>query len=159
LKKLVFLWLIFLTFCLSNLAEEDDLLKANSSINPKRLSRGQEGKVVITFTIQKGITIKPQPSFIIEFNPSEELVFPKNFFTASDLEVEILEEDGEEYLDLKEPIEIPFAVNLEAKRGSHILEGKVKYFAFSKEEGWCLKSYSKFRASFYTRSTIIKKKK
>jgi len=158
LKKLIFLCLIFFTFSLLNLAEEEDLLKGNSSINPKRLSRGQEGKVVIKLTIKKGITIKPQPSFIIEFYPSEELVFPKNFFTASDLEIEILEEDGEEYLDLKDPIEIPFTVSLEAKRGSHVLEGKVKYFAFSKEEGWCLKSSSKFRASFYTRSTIVKKK-
>ena len=158
MKKLVFLFLILFTFSLLNLAEEDDLLKAGSSINPKRLSRGQEGKVVIKFTIKKGITIKPQPSFIIEFNPSEELIFPKNFFTASDLEIEILEEDGEGYLDLKDPIEIPFTVSLEAKRGSHTLEGKVKYFAFSKEEGWCLKSSLKFRASFYTRRTIIKKK-
>lgn len=115
--------------------------------------------VVIKLTIKKGIIINPQPSFVIEFNPSEELLFPKNFFTASDLDIGTLEEDGQEYLDLKNPIEIPFSVNLEAKRGSHILEGKVKYFAFSKEEGWCLKSSSKFQASFYTRSTIIKKKK
>lgn len=158
MKKLVFLGLIFFIFSLLNLAEEEDLLKADASINPRRLSRGQEGNVVIKLTIKKGIIINPQPSFIIEFDASEELVFPKNFFTASDLEIEVLEEDGEEYLDLKDPIEIPFTVSLEAKRGSHILDGKVKYFAFSKEEDWCLKSSSKFQASFYTRSTIVKKK-
>jgi len=158
LKRLIFLCLLILTLSPLNFGEEDELLKINASISPKRLSRGQEGKVVIKLTIKKGITINPQPSFIIEFNTSEELVFPKNFFTASDLEIEILENDGIEYLDLKDPVEIPFAVNLEAKRGSHILEGKIKYFAYSKEEGWCFKSSSKFQASFYTRRTIIKKR-
>jgi hypothetical protein len=36
-----------------------------------------------------------------------------------------------------------------AKQGSHLLEGKIKYFACSREEGWCLKNTSKFSAAFY----------
>lgn len=158
MKRHFFLCLFIFIISLFLLAEEEDLLKIKASISPKRLSRGQEGKVVLKLTIEKGITISPQPSFTIEFVPSEELVFPKNFFAASDLEIEILEEDGEEYLNLKDPIEIPFTVSLEAKRGSHNLEGKIKYFACSGEGGWCLKITSKFSASFYTRRTVIKKK-
>jgi hypothetical protein len=86
------------------------------------------------------------------------LKFPKNFFTASDLEIEIKEENGEEYLHLENPIEIPFTVSLDARRGNHSFSGRIKYFAFSEKEGWCLKSTSKYSASFYTRSTMVKKK-
>ena len=71
-----------------------------------------------------------------------------NLFALSDLEIKILEENGEEYLDLKDPIEMPFTVRLEAKQGNHLIEGKIKYFACSIEEGWCLKNTSKFRAVF-----------
>ena len=82
-----------------------------------------------------------------------------SFFTASDLEIEILNEDDNEYLNLNNPVEIPFTVNLDSKSGMHELEGKVKYFAYSKEEKWCLKSSSKFSVSFRTSSRTVKKKK
>ena len=140
-------------------AREDDSLKIKASINPKRLSRGQEGKVTLKVSLKGGISINPQPSFVIEFEPSEELNFPKNFFTASDLEIETMEEDGEEYFDLEKPIEIPFSVKLEANRGNHVLKGKIKYFASCPKEGWCLKSSTNFSASFYTRQSVISKKK
>lgn len=151
------LGIIFLSLFLS--AKGDDPLKVEASISPKRLSRGQEGKITLKISVEKGIIISPQPSFIIEFNPSGEVILPKNFFTASDLEVETSEENGAEYLNLKKPINIPFSVSLKAERGNHILKGKIKYFACSKKEGWCLKSNAKFSASFYTRKTIVKKKR
>lgn len=159
IKKYVFSCLGILFFLLFLFAKEDNPLKIEASISPKRLSRGQEGKITLKISVEEGITIIPQPSFMIEFSPSEEVVFPKNFFTASDLEVETLEEDGEEYLNLKKPIEISFSINLNAERGNHILKGKIKYFANCKEEGWCLKSSTKFSASFYTRRTVVRKKK
>jgi hypothetical protein len=139
--------------------EEEKPLKIKSSLSPARLSRAQEGKVVLSLAVDKGITISPHPSFIIEFNPCEELVFPKNFFTASDLEIETTEENGHEYLNLKKPIEIPFTVSTEAQRGRHVLQGKIKYFARSTQEGWCLKVTSEFSTSFYTRQTVLKKSK
>ena len=132
-------------------SQEEDIIKIDASINPQRLSKGNEGHVVFKFRVKEGITINPQPSFIIELSPSEELVFSKNFFSASDLEIELLEEEGKEYLVLDKQIEIPFTVSEEAERGTHTLEGKVKYFAFSKAENWCLKTTSLFSASFYTR--------
>lgn len=132
-------------------SQEEDLIKIDATINPGRLSRGNEGKVVLKFRVKEGITINPQPSLTIELSPSEELVFSKNFFTASDLEIEILEEEGKEYLVFTKQIEISFRVSDEAEKGLHSLEGKVKYFAFSKTENWCLKTTTLFTASFYTR--------
>lgn len=132
-------------------SQEEDLIKIDAMINPGRLSRGNEGKVVLKFRVKEGITINPQPSLTIELSPSEELVFSKNFFTASDLEIEILEEEGKEYLVFTKQIEISFTVSDEAEKGLHSLEGKVKYFAFSKTENWCLKTTTFFTASFYTR--------
>ncbi len=129
-----------------------------SSINPRQLSRGQEGKIILKLSIKEGIIISPLPDFIIEFTPQEDIVFPKNFFTASDLNLGVLEEGGESALDLSKPVEIPFTISLQAKRGSHILDGRIKYFARSREEDWCLKSSAKFSASFSTWSSVAKKK-
>ena len=156
-----FILLIFVYFLLGGLvsSEVENLLKVSVSINPRRLRRGEEGKVVLKFTVQERIRISSQPSFTIELEPSDELIFPKNFFSASDLEIEIKEENGKEYLDLKSPIEIPFSVNMDAKRGNHVIGGKVKYFACSQEESWCLKDTAKFSSAFYTSSRIFQKKR
>ncbi|MGD9344932.1 MAG: hypothetical protein PVH84_03660 [Candidatus Aminicenantes bacterium] len=152
--------LLFISFLVPvMISSAEDLLKVNVSINPMRLRRGQEGKVVLKVTVNEEVRISSQPSFTIDLEPSDELIFPKNFFSASDLEIEIKEEDGKEYLDLKGPIEIPFSVNMDAKRGNHTLKGKIKYFACSQEEGWCLKYTAKFSSSFYTSSRIYQKKK
>lgn len=156
MKRFAYCLVVIMIFIGGGFAQIDEnCLKADASISPRWLSRGQEGKVVLKIKLAEGVTINPLPSFVIECNPSSELIFPKNFFTASDLEIEIIEEDGEEFLDLGKPIEIPFTVSLEAKRGNHSFEGKIKYFAFSRKEGWCLKSTTKFTASFYTRSTRV----
>ncbi len=138
--------------------QEDELLKVESSINPRQLSRGQEGKIILKLSIKEGIIISPLPDFIIEFSPQEDIVFPKNFFTASDLNLGVLEDGGESALDLSKPVEIPFTISLQAKRGSHILDGRIKYFARSRDEDWCLKSNAKFSASFSTWSSFVKKK-
>jgi len=158
LKKIGSLLIFCFALSLFSLAEVEKPLKIKSSISPARLSRAQEGKVVLELVVEKGTTISPYPSFTIEFSPCEELIFPKNFFTASDLEIETTEENGHEHLNLKKPIEIPFTINTGAKRGRHTLQGKIKYFARSAQEGWCLKAASEFSASFYTRQTIIKKR-
>jgi hypothetical protein len=94
---------------------------------------------------------------VVEFGPCEELVFPKNFYTASDLGVEAVEENGRERLSLKKPVEIPFTVDLKAKRDVHVLEGRLRYFVTSVRDGWCLKSSTKFSATFSTRLTVIQK--
>ncbi len=151
--------LFFFVFCLTLLAfaEEDDNLKIKASVNPESLSRGQEGKVILKLTLVEGLSINPQPSFTVEFSPSEVIVFAKKKFTDADLEMKILEEMGEEHLSLKDPIEIPFTVRPEAEGGKQRLEGKIDYFVCSKEEGWCLKTSSKFSVSFSIKASIAKK--
>lgn len=146
--KIIIFSVCFVFCCL--FAEKYDLLKIDSNVNPKRLSRGQEGNIVLKFTVKEGIAISSQPSFIIEVEPSETLAFSKDFFTASDLDVKVKEIDGKEYLDFTDPVLVPFTVKPEAERGNHELRGKVKYFACSLEEGWCLKDKREFSATFYT---------
>jgi hypothetical protein len=135
----------------------DGLLKVESSIRPLRLVRGEAGKIILKIKVKPGITISPQPSFIIEFVPNDELVFPKPFYTASDLNVEVQEaEKGKEILSFSKPLEIPFTVNPKAARGVHVLEGRVRYFANSKGEGWCLKNSAKFSATYSTRTAPLR---
>jgi len=149
LRKQILICILIFGFSLFAVAEEKDLLKIEASSSPKRLSRGQKGKIVIKLTVEEGIFISPEPSFIIEFTPCEELIIPKSLSTDSGLDIDILEENGEDHLDLREAIEIPFTVRLMAKQGNRLLEGKIKYFACSKEEGWCIKYTSKFSVAFY----------
>ncbi len=151
MRKHIFLCIIVFSFSLFAFAEEEDLLKIEASSSPKKLTGGQKGKIVLKLASEEGIFISLQPSFIIEFSPCEELIIPKSLSTESDLKIDILEENGEDHLDLREAIEIPFTVRLMAKQGNHLLEGKIKYFACSKEEGWCLKNTSKFSAAFFIR--------
>ncbi|MGQ9672179.1 MAG: hypothetical protein ACUVV5_03470 [Candidatus Aminicenantales bacterium] len=136
---------------------QDDFLKVEASIVPRRLARSQEGQVVLKLSLREGVSISPYPNFIIEFQPCPELVFPKNFFTATDLEIEILDIEGEKALNFREPVRIPFTVSLEAKKGSYILEGRIKYFARSKKENWCVKSLTKFFVPFATRAARIRR--
>lgn len=160
-RKKIFCFLagIILCLCLFPLnAGEGSVLKVLTSIEPPRLSRGQEGKVVFKFKLNENLKILPLPHFLIEFESSEALVLPKNFFTSSDLGIEILEENGREYLNLSEKVEVPFSVKLEAKRGRYLLKGKVRFFALSQIENWCLKTSEKFSISFYTLNSVYKKK-
>jgi hypothetical protein len=132
-------------------------LQITCSIQPKKLSRREEGRVVLKLDIKEGLRISAQPSPVIEFEPLHEAVFPKNFFTASDLGMAVIEENGERFLDLARPVEIPFTVSPDAKRGGYILEGRIKYFVKSPKEGWCYKTTSKFSAAFTTRAAVVKK--
>jgi hypothetical protein len=158
LRKHIFLCILVFSFSLFAFAEEEDLLKIEASSSPKKLTGGQKGKVVLKLALEEGIFISPQPSFIIEFSPCEELIIPKSLSTESDFKLDILEENGKDYLDLREAIEIPFTVRLMAKQGRHLLEGKIKYFACSKEEGWCLKNTAKFSVVFNVGRAISKVK-
>ena len=134
-------------------------LQVKAWVKPIRLSRQQQGQVILKFKIPENLRVKPLPTFIIEFEPSDGALFSKNFFTASDLSIEILEDNDQEYLNLAQPIEISFTVPLEAPRGRHIIRGKIKYFAYSINESWCLKTTAKFETYFYTRSSIYRKKR
>jgi hypothetical protein len=112
----------------------EDPVKVECRIAPLRLSRGEEGRVVLTISVRPGLVIN-----------------------SSDLGVEVAEENGRERLSLKKPVEIPFTVDLKAKRDVHVLEGRLRYFVTSVKDGWCLKTSTKFSARFSTRLTVIQK--
>lgn len=144
-------------FLIGRFIQENDPLQVSVSIQSRRLSRGEEGTVVLKLSVGDDVLISPQPTFTIEFENCEALVFPKNFYSASDLDIDIIEEEGKEYLSITDPLEIPFTVDLKAAPGTHSLAGKIKYFACSKDRNWCLKNTTKFSASFYTRNRTISK--
>ena len=150
--------LLVVVTCLGSGGQVDDLLKIDGSVQPKRLSRGEEGRIILKLQVQEGVFLSAQPFFIIEFAPVTEIVFPKNFFTASDLNIGLIEEKTGSSIDLSKPIEVPFTVSLDANPGGHILEGRIKYFARSPQEDWCYKTTSKFSIAFSTRTTVFKKK-
>ena len=139
------------------ISAQEDFLKIEASIVPRKLSRGEEGAVLLKLSLQEDIAVSPQPDFIIEFKPCAEILFPKNFYTATDLEIETAVRGDEESLNLEKAIRIPFTISPEAKKGSHILEGRVKYFARSREEGWCVKNTAKFFVTFSTRPGAVRK--
>ena len=141
-----------------HVSAQAELLRIEASITPRRLARGEEGNVILRLSLQEGIIISPHPDFIIEFKPLDALVFPKPFFAASDLGIGAQEKEGEEYLDLKEPVKIPFTVSPEARKGSYILEGRIKYYARSKSGSWLVKNSAKFFVAFSTRAAAVKKR-
>jgi hypothetical protein len=142
---------------ISLLSAQEDFLKIEASIVPRKLSRGQEGAVLLKLSLREGIAVCPQPDFIIEFKPCAEILFPKNFYTATDLEIETVVRGEEDSLDLEKAVRIPFTISPEARKGSHILEGRVKYFSRSRAEGWCVKNSAKFFVTFSTRPVSVRK--
>lgn len=143
--------LVFVMAALGVGEAQDELLRVEASVVPRRLTRGEEGAVVLKLGVEAGIMVSPHPEFIVEFKPCEELIFPKNFFTATDLGVETLEKDGQQCLSFDKPLRIPLTVSPKAKRGSYILEGRIKYCARSAAEGWCVKETAKFFVAYSTR--------
>ncbi len=140
------------------LYSQETLLKVDAAVIPKILSRGESGQVVLRLTVPEGVLVLAEPEFVIEFKNLPPIAFPKNFFTATDLELETFEANGQECLKLDKVINIPFSVAIDAPARTYILEGKVKYVLRSLKQGWCLKTASKFYCSFSTRATIMKKK-
>ena len=156
LKRLVLALLLLVLAAEWEGADENSLLQVRASVLPRRLARGQEGRIELRFALREGITISPVPHFTIQLDPSDELAFPKDFFTNSDLEMEIIEEEGRQYLNVSETVSIPFTVKSEARRGSHRIQGRIRYFGCFLDEGWCLKDTTMFSASFYTSNRLIK---
>ncbi|MBN1938914.1 MAG: hypothetical protein JW843_04965 [Candidatus Aminicenantes bacterium] len=131
-------------------AAAQDPVTVEAKVSPLRLSKNQEGKLVLKVGMKKGVNMSALPALTIELEDSEGLVFSKSFFTGSDLALSRVEIDGKECFDLKQPIEIPFKVDPKADRGVYVLRGRVKYFAFKPAEGVCLKSSARFSTSYST---------
>lgn len=131
------------------------LVRVEAGMVPLRLVRGQEGKVLLKVVVRGGLAVSPHPSFSIDFEPGDILVFPKPFFTATDLDAEVVTVAGRQALSFKKPLEIPFTVGARAPRGVHVLRGRVRYYAVSLGEGWCRKGTAAFRATYSTRTALV----
>ncbi len=131
------------------------LVRVEAGVTPLRLMRGQEGKIHLKVVVLRDLLISPHPSFTIEFDPSPTIVFPKPFFTATDLNAEVVTVGNRPALSFQKPLEIPFTVGSKAPQGIHAVEGRVRFYAVSLAEGWCRKSWTRFRATYSTRTSLI----
>ncbi len=86
--------LSFLLCAAPLLPAQEDPVKVEASILPLRVARGEEGRIILKISVKSGFTVNSLPSFIIELDPGSDLIFPKNFFTASDLNLEVVEVNG-----------------------------------------------------------------
>jgi hypothetical protein len=129
-------------------------VRVEAGVTPLRLMRGQEGKVQLKVVVPRDLLVSPHPSFTIEFDPSPAVVFPKPFFTATDLNAEVVTVGDRPALGFQKPLEIPFTVAAKAPRGVLAIEGRIRFYAISLSQGWCRKSSSRFRATFSTRTAL-----
>ena len=155
-----FVALLSLIFCLFFLlSAQDNYIKIDAKVNPKRIGHGYEGVLKIKITPKNGIKISSNPELEIKLNENNNLSFSKNFFTASELAYPTKLEDGSVFLSLEKEIEIPFKV----KENSHflgrlIIRGEVIFTAVFKDK-WSLKTYKKFYADFVASKKFKAKKK
>jgi hypothetical protein len=90
---------------------------------------------------------------LIRFNPHANLIFAKNFFTASELDFLTFQEKDTEYVyyTLDKEIAIPFRVSPTALFGRMRIEGEVAFSAIFLSNHWCLKTYEPFEVEIISR--------
>lgn len=158
LKNTLYLIIFLLIFNLSAMAQEDDYLTINTSINPKRIKQGNEGVLKIKITPKAGIKISSHPELMIKLDNNNNLTFSKIFFTASELDFQTKQENHTVFLDLEKEISIPFKVKETSLTGNHKINGEIVFTAVFKDN-WSLKTYQKFNAAFISRrNTKLKKR-
>lgn len=147
--------LLFLGF--NNFAAQD-YLNITADVIPKRIKQGEEGVLTLKITPVNDIRISSHPKFMIKLNPSDNLIFSKLFFTASELNVETTAEDNTVYLNLEKKNEITFKVSDSALIGQINISGEVIFTAVFKDN-WSLKTHQPFNVGFFSiRNQKIKKK-
>ena len=53
----------------------DELLRVEASVVPRRLSRGEAGKMVLRLGVEAGVTLSPPPQVFVQVEPCEEGAF------------------------------------------------------------------------------------
>ena len=144
-----------------NESSQDDLLKIVTSIKPKYIRQGMEGKLSIKILPAQGIKIASNPDIRINLNKNDNIQFSKVFFTGSELDFKTIQEDDLVFYDFetdKEGKTISFKVNDASLIGKQKLNGEVVFTATFKDK-WSVKTFQKFSAEFVsTRNRNIKKK-
>jgi len=136
----------------------ENYLNITADVIPKRIKQGEEGVLTLKITPVNGIRISSHPKFMIKLNPSDNLIFSKLFFTASELNFETTAEDNTVYLNLEKKNEITFKVNDSALIGKINISGEVIFTAVFKDN-WSVKTHQPFNVGFFsTRNPKTKKK-
>ena len=149
IKKAAHLFILMLTILLPAQTQED-YLKIEAQITPRLIRQGEEGILKLKITPKDGIRISSHPEFIIKLKDNSNLVFPKIFFTASELNFHTKQESGTIILEMGKQIEIPFKVQENSLLGRHRITGEVVFTAVS-DDHWSLKTYQKFFTEFISR--------
>jgi len=159
--RILLVVLLIFSFSGMNDSSQDDLLKIVTSVKPKFIRQGMEGKLSIKIFPAQGIKIASNPDIRINLNKNENIQFSKVFFTGSELDFKTIQEDDLVFYDFetdKEGKTISFKVNDASLIGKQKLNGEVVFTATFKDK-WSVKTFQKFSAEFVsTRNRNIKKK-
>lgn len=158
MKKILYLLVLTLFIININNSSQEDYLKIETQVTPKNIFQGAEGTLKIKITPKEGIKISSHPEFIIKLHDNSNFVFPKIFFTASELNYQTKQEDNVILLDLEKEIEIPFKVNDNSLIGRHKISGEIIFTAIFKDN-WSLKTYQKFITNFFSKKQYKRKKR
>lgn len=150
--------LAFIILLHFNISAKDDYLNITASVIPKRIKQGEEGVLKLKITPKNGIKISSHPKFMIKLKPSDNLIFSKLFFTASELNFETKAENNTVFLNLEKENEISFKVSDSALIGKINISGEIIFTAVF-TDNWSLKTHQPFRVGFYsTKNNKLKKK-
>lgn len=131
--------------------------KLSGVAKPYYLKRGESGKVIISVELMKRTYIKPAPPLIIRCIPVDGVIFPKEIFKSSEMNLPIHQKKDLSYIDLKEGIEIPFSIEKKAKAGKRELAFEVKFLICSESENICTKAMETVNVEIYVTRRAIKK--
>jgi len=147
-KKIYFGLILLFTVILVNAPSQEEYLRINANVEPRSIKQGEEGTLKIKIIPGSSLKISSHPEFMIKLDKSNNISFPKLFFTASELDLPTSQENEAVFLDLEKEVIIPFKVNEDSLLGQHKISGEVVFTAVFKKDNWCLKTYQKFTADF-----------
>jgi len=135
----------------------DSFIDIIVSVEPNIITIGKEGVLKIKVVPNTAVRISSSPEFVVRLSDSDEnVVFTKNFFTASELEFKTVQEGKNVFLNLNKEILIPFKV-IAPYPGTHKISGKIIFTAIEKKDNWSIKTFNTF--STYFKSELKKKKR
>ncbi len=158
-KKLILVAICLLCMQIG-VCPQEDYLKIDTTISPHSIRQGEEGVLKLKITPRRDIKISSYVGFMIKLDDNENLSFPKEFFTANELDLQSRQVDDVVYLALDEKeIPIPFKVNKSSLMGKQKISGEIVFTAVFKDN-WSMKTYQKFYVDFNSkRNRKLAKKK
>ncbi len=134
------LWLFFSFFCIFTLkAENNENINILISFSSNRLKRGEPNKLIIKFKLNKGYYLNYYPLLSIQLKEYPGLNFSKDSFKMNEIDVELLNIGKKKYINTNNPIEIPFEVLKDFKKGKFVLKVIFEGFITNIKERYVIK--------------------